>query len=869
MPGAGWLPFRRKTGVAPTVRGEITRAALRESSLPSLVEFGTRTLMQAVGADRAAVWVAGSGASRVFSGSVAGSSDEPQPEGWERLDVSAGFFGDLLVRQEPLVMDLEKSPLVPMIGPLLGMRRAAWMPLRAGSRVLGLAMAAYHSLQPPVPTGLLGDLGNELALAVMARREEDLRMRREEDLAARGALLREILLQTSSGSILERIAAEAWRYTGAGFVAFGRRDATPLGFEALQGPEPWEVWAHGKTVAEACRTAMDEMRLVVSEFGRASNRTADGSTAAHLVRVVAVPLVAGGRSLGVLLAGFSAGEERNAGLEALQAYAALAALALERESRPEHDAGNRETGAPEAELRAVLEAVESGVVLYDAEGRVRFANERLAQLLGLNGERIAPRAAREAVVKMMANHFRNPQAFVERSEELFRRREEAGWEELEFVRPTRKMIERQVRAVRDAGGGFRGWLEIYRDISGQRLMHSKLLRTEKMAAIGQLVSGIAHELNNPLTSIMGYAQLLLGRRLASEPGDDARKIYQEADRASRIVKNLLLFTRDTKPERRAVSLNEIVERTVALRSYELKVENIAVELVLDPNLPPTLADASQMQQVLLNLLVNAEQALQQSRGRGRICIRTQRAGTDRLALEVSDDGPGIPAETASRIFDPFFTTKPIGVGTGLGLSIVYGIVREHGGEITVESKPGEGATFQVELPILALPVAEGSEEVAPALPAPSEVSPGGTPSHGPQRVLVVEDEPTVAQLIADVLREEGHRVDAVVDSREAMERVRRQEYDLLVLDLRMPVVDGRTFYGALVRDGNPLQHRIVFVTGDTLAPHTLEFLDSTGLPYLAKPFLIEELKLAVQRALSDLPAARVAYGASSRSSRTP
>lgn len=230
---------------------------------------------------------------------------------------------------------------------------------------------------------------------------------------------------------------------------------------------------------------------------------------------------------------------------------------------------------------------------------------------------------------------------------------------------------------------------------GERQNQSKLLQTEKMAALGQLVSGIAHELNNPLTAIMGYGQLLLGHGLLPAQLSEAGKIYQEAERARRIVKNLLYFARENQPERSRVDVNEIVERTLALRSYELKVENIAVKCDLAGNLPETMADPHQLQQVVLNLLVNAEQALLEGRGQGTVEIKTRLLPGVRISLEISDDGPGIPREIASRIFDPFFTTKPSGVGTGLGLSIVYGIVQQHGGEITAENMRGGGARFSV------------------------------------------------------------------------------------------------------------------------------------------------------------------------------
>ena len=472
--------------------------------------------------------------------------------------------------------------------------------------------------------------------------------------------------------------------------------------------------------------------------------------------------------------------------------------------------------------------------------------------MGLDARRVAELATFGALVEELAVRFADPHTFATRWRELVRRREEASWDELEMTRPVRKVLERFARPVLSDDGAHIGWLEVYRDITAQRLIQSKLFQTEKMAALGQLVSGIAHELNNPLTSIMGYAQLLLGRRLGSERNADARMIYQEADRAGRIVKNLLVFGRETKPERQPVDLNEIVVRTLSLRSYELKVENISVEFQPDPGLPPILADSTQLQQIVLNLLVNAEQAIQQAHGHGHIRIRTRLLSAVRLALEVADDGPGIPPEIASRIFDPFFTTKAVGVGTGLGLSIVYGIVQEHGGEVSVKNALGSGATFTVELPVVT-GTPPGAAPELPSLALVSSAEPGRQARARPERILVVEDEPTVAQLIADVLGEENRLVQTVLDSREGLDRVTRHDYDLVILDLKMPHLDGQAFYRALARTGSAAARRIVFVTGDTLTPHTLEFLEEVGLPYLAKPFLVEELKLVVERALKTLP----------------
>lgn len=493
-----------------------------------------------------------------------------------------------------------------------------------------------------------------------------------------------------------------------------------------------------------------------------------------------------------------------------------------------------------AELRAVLGAVQCGVLLLDRRGSIRHINPCLKDFLGLGTDAASHIETFGDLANLVEPLFRDPaalrapwKAFSESSGGELR-------DELMLTGRNRRVLAREARPVFSENGDPVGWLEIYRDITSERQIHSKLLQTEKMAALGQLVSGIAHELNNPLTSIMGYAQLLLGRSSPEAPGSEAKMIFEEAERARHIVKNLLFFARKAESERTRVDINEIIERTVALRGYELKIENIVVATNLAPELPPTLADPFQLQQVILNLLVNAEQAILEGRGQGRIEIRTRKISPARLAIEVRDDGPGIPPENVSRIFDPFFTTKAPGVGTGLGLSIVYGLIEQHGGEVTFENLRGGGAKFTLELPIRAAP--------APA-PGPIAVDAPSAARRAVGRVLVIEDEPTVAQLVSDVLREEGHHVEAVLDSQEGLKRISRDSYDLIVCDLRMPRLDGPAFYDALVRAGSPTRHHILFITGDTLGPRTVEFLKSRRLPYLGKPFLVEELKLAANRIL--------------------
>jgi two-component system NtrC family sensor kinase len=374
-------------------------------------------------------------------------------------------------------------------------------------------------------------------------------------------------------------------------------------------------------------------------------------------------------------------------------------------------------------------------------------------------------------------------------------------------------------------GQVTGAVGIMRDVTEERRLAEQLLQREKLAAIGQLVSGVAHELNNPLAGIMAFAQLLhASEQEGTERRDAVDTIYREAKRAAKIVANLLLFARQRSPERTETDLNQVLRDTLELRRYVLRTQQVEVETDFDEALPRTWADSFQLQQVALNLLTNAEQALSAVAGAKRITLATRRNGA-MLEMSVSDNGPGIPAAQLDQLFNPFFTTKPVGEGTGLGLSISDGIVRQHGGTIRVESRPGAGATFTVSLPLVPGPAPADAQPPAPA------------PPQGPPRnFLLVDDEPAIRTALSMHLKRAGHRVDAAESGTEALAMLGGAHYDGIFLDLRMPDVSGADLYRRL-RERDPGQaQRVVFATGDVDADGARDFLRRTGRPFLAKPF---------------------------------
>jgi PAS domain S-box-containing protein len=407
-------------------------------------------------------------------------------------------------------------------------------------------------------------------------------------------------------------------------------------------------------------------------------------------------------------------------------------------------------------------------------------------------------------------------------------------------------VEVTARAER-ADGGLLRVEALVRDVSERkrlddqsRDLYQQLQQAEKMAALGHTISGVAHELNNPLATILSWAELLATRTLdeASRRGVDV--ILGEAERAARIVRSLLTFARKQQATRSLIDVNQVVRETLTLRADEQHTPDIEVITALAAGLPQVFADEHQIRQLLLNLVVNAEQAILTSKSHGSLLLRTWHdAHRDSVVLEVIDDGPGVSAEMRTKIFDPFFTTKEVGKGTGLGLTVVYAIVQEHGGRIRVESRPEGGASFVVELPVSGM----GLPSQPPRPPAPSMEAVRGA------SVLLVEDEQALAAAVAEALTDAGLNVDHAGDGEEALARVSQKQYDVVVCDLKMPRVDGMVLYRTMMATTPSLARRVIFMTGDVAGTDAERFLEESGCAWLGKPFRLADLLRAVRETL--------------------
>jgi len=425
--------------------------------------------------------------------------------------------------------------------------------------------------------------------------------------------------------------------------------------------------------------------------------------------------------------------------------------------------------------------------------------------------------------------------------------------ELTDLRKDGSALEVEVHGIPMQYQGKPHVLMITRDVTEKKRSEAELARhretlhqREKLAALGSLLAGVAHELNNPLSVVVARAVLL------EEQGDAttrtaAAKIRTAAERCARIVRTFLAMARQQQPERGPVAINEVVSAALDITGYAVRTSGIDVTLDLAEELPPVLADTDQLHQVFLNLIINAQQALQDHPGPRWVRLSSAYdAGRDLIRVVVADNGPGIPEELRARIFEPYFTTKPVGIGTGVGLAVSQGIVEAHGGTLTVDCPPEGGAEFTVTLPV-------GSVEVH-----------GVAPPHPPRKstsertILVVDDEPDIRETLTEILASATQRVVTVSSGREALEQLDAEHYDVILTDIRMPDLDGRALYQEIERRWPPLARRVVFVTGDTLTDALREFAAACGRPVIEKPFLPTEVRdvVAALAVAPSLPAPR-------------
>ncbi len=482
--------------------------------------------------------------------------------------------------------------------------------------------------------------------------------------------------------------------------------------------------------------------------------------------------------------------------------------------------------AERAHLASLADSIPDGVVLIDSSLRITSLNHAAPERLALFGAAITTGSSIESTpLAELAQQALSSQKQTEERE--FALDHDDGRRYLTVLAaPLANSPEGSAAVV------------VLSDVTDDRRTRERLLQSEKMVSVGQLVAGVAHELNNPLTGIMGFAQLLLARDLDESTRRDIDTINTEAERAAKIVQNLLSFARRRSADKEIVNLNVLLERVLELRNYDLRVKNIEVDLDLDPKLPETMVDANQIQQVFLNVVINAEQAILAEQGKGKLTVQTRKDGNN-IRIVFRDSGPGMNAETLRRIFDPFFTTKDTGEGTGLGLTISYGIVEEHAGRIWAESEPGRGSTFVIELPIL-----QGHE--APARPeAKTEAA------VAPRSILVVDDEESIQRLLGSILELDGHEVETAHNGLEALELLKRHRYDVVITDIKMPDMDGRELYERLTALDSALAHRTIFITGDTVSPNTRTFLQRVNNPCLTKPFRVRDVRETIAQLLAE------------------
>jgi PAS domain S-box-containing protein len=482
-------------------------------------------------------------------------------------------------------------------------------------------------------------------------------------------------------------------------------------------------------------------------------------------------------------------------------------------------------------LAAATEQTGDLILITRENGAFEHANEAFVRALGYSRQELADLTVRD----LMAKGFGTLPAQIT-----------AAARELGIWRGTVVRRRRDgstfpaactVVGLKDPAGSITHYVGVERDTTDEVKLRDQLVHSERLSAIGELVAGVAHEINNPLQTIVGSVELMMEEPTTPQMQRDLELVRREAGRAGQIVRNLLSFVRRSTPDRALVDLNEIIRATAELRQFHLHQNNVAVHLELQPGPILVLVNREEIQQIILNLVLNAEQAMVMSGKGDRITLRSYSAGHHHVA-EVADDGPGVGADLQGRIFEPFFTTKDVGEGTGLGLSISHGIAAAHGGSLQLcDSKPG--ACFRLTLPAHA----EAAAVDASSDPLMDDAVPPRAASD--LRALIVDDEVPIRRLLARLLSRRGFDVREAASGEAALAIVREEAVSVVLCDVRMPGMNGIDFYRALTATDPALARRFVFITGDKSSASLDDA--SRDVPLLEKPFTAADLAVVLER----------------------
>jgi two-component system NtrC family sensor kinase len=487
----------------------------------------------------------------------------------------------------------------------------------------------------------------------------------------------------------------------------------------------------------------------------------------------------------------------------------------------------------EDRYRVLVESNPGAVIHLDAQGAIIFTNPAAFDLTGRTKEQLL---STDTSLTHLAVEESRPELHEAIADSLGGKPRHDVEFEIAHADGRVRSAQASFQPLLDEQGVTQGVVVLAWDRTRERELQDRLYQSEKLGAIGGLVSGVAHELNNPLAGILGFAQLLLSRPTDEWTVKDVEKIEKNARRCQNIVENLLAFARQAKLSRRMANLNEIIDSVIRLNEYQLHMDDVEIQRDLDLRLPPLYLDVNRWQQVFVNLAQNAHQALLESAGGPRIIRFETRVREGKVVVRVSDTGPGIDPDSKARVFEPFFTTKD--TGTGLGLGICYGIVTEHGGTIEVEPHADTGTCFRITLPFEASPN------------APQQAKPEAGPARSDRgaglRVLVVDDEENVRDVVARALQNHGYVVDTVRDGQTALHRIGEQTYDAILTDVSMPgEYKGFDLYDRVAEDSPALAGRIVFLTGHRHDDVMTAQIQSRGGRCIEKPFDIHALARVV------------------------